>query len=150
MLVLPNAWDVASARVFVDCGFPAIATASWAIAAAHGYEDGENIPRAEMLEAVERIARSVDLPMSADLEAGYGDPVDTARLAWEAGAVGMNFEDKLRPTEEHADDVRAIKDAVPKLVLNARPIEPSKPRRNAAGLPGAPARGAATPTGPRV
>jgi 2-methylisocitrate lyase-like PEP mutase family enzyme len=120
LLVLPNAWDVASARIFADCGFPAIATASWAIAAAHGYADGENIPRDEMLAAVERIARSVDVPVSADLEAGYGDPVGTARLAWEVGAVGMNFEDKLRPEEEHAADVRAIKDAVPELVLNAR------------------------------
>jgi 2-methylisocitrate lyase-like PEP mutase family enzyme len=120
LLVVPNAWDVASARVFADCGFPSIATASWAIAAAHGYEDGENIPRAEMIEAVARIASAVDVPLSADLEAGYGDPVGTARLAWEAGAVGMNFEDKLRPPEEHAADVRAIKDAVPELVLNAR------------------------------
>ena len=120
LLVLPNAWDVASARVFADCGFPAIATASWAIAAAHGYPDGENIPRGEMLAAVEQITRSVDVPVSADLEAGYGDPVGTARLAWDAGAVGMNFEDKLRPMEEHAADVSAIKDAVPELVLNAR------------------------------
>ncbi len=120
LLVLPNAWDVASARVFAAAGFPAIATASWAIAAAHGYEDGERIPRAEMLAAVERIAGGVDVPVSADLEAGYGDPVGTAKLAWEAGAVGMNFEDKLRPIEEHAADVRAIKRAVPELVLNAR------------------------------
>jgi 2-methylisocitrate lyase-like PEP mutase family enzyme len=120
LLVLPNAWDVASARVFVGSGFPAIATASWAIAATHGYPDGENIPREEMLAAVERIARSVDVPVSADLEAGYGDPVGTAGLAWDAGAVGMNFEDKLRPPQEHAADVRAIKEAVPELVLNAR------------------------------
>jgi 2-methylisocitrate lyase-like PEP mutase family enzyme len=120
MLVLPNAWDAASARIFVDAGFPAIATASWAVSAAHGYEDGEKIPRAEMLTAVEQIARAVDVPVSADLEAGYGDPVGTARLAWEAGIVGMNFEDKLRPVEEHAADVRAIKTAVPELVLNAR------------------------------
>ncbi len=120
LLVLPNAWDAASARVFADAGFPAIATASWAVAAARGYEDGENIPREEMLTAVERIVRAVDVPVSADLEAGYGNPVGTARLAWEAGAVGMNFEDKLRPVEEHVADVRAIKEAVPELVLNAR------------------------------
>ena len=120
MLVLPNAWDVASARLFADCGFPAIATASWAIAAAHGYPDGERIPRAEMIAAVAQIADSVDVPVSADLEAGYGDPIGTARLAWEAGAVGMNFEDAMRPVEEHVADVRAIKHAVPELVLNAR------------------------------
>jgi 2-methylisocitrate lyase-like PEP mutase family enzyme len=120
LLVLPNAWDVASARVFVDVGFPAIATASWAIAAAHGYEDGENIPRDEMLGAVEQIVNAVDVPVSADLEAGYGDPIGAARLAWEIGAVGMNFEDKLRPVDEHAADVHAIKGAVPELVLNAR------------------------------
>ena len=120
MLVLPNAWDVASARLFVDCGFPAVATASWAIAAAHGYPDGERIPRAEMIAAVAQIADAVDVPVSADLEAGYGDPVGTARLAWDAGAVGMNFEDAMRPVEEHAADIRAIKHAVPELVLNAR------------------------------
>jgi len=118
--VLPNAWDVASAHVFAEAGFPAIATASWAIAAVHGYPDGEQIPRAEMLAAVERIVRNVDVPVSADLEAGYGDPVGTARHAWDAGAVGMNFEDALRPVEEHAADVRAIKQAVPELILNAR------------------------------
>ena len=106
--------------MFAEAGFPAIATASWAIAAVHGYPDGEQIPRAEMLAAVERIVRNVDVPMSADLEAGYGDPVGTARHAWDAGAVGMNFEDALRPLEEHAADVRAIKQAVPELVLNAR------------------------------
>jgi 2-methylisocitrate lyase-like PEP mutase family enzyme len=120
LLLLPNAWDVASARLFVETGFRAIATASWAIAAVHGYPDGEHIPRDTMLAVVERIAGGVDVPVSADLEAGYGDPVGTARLAWKAGAVGMNFEDKLRPTEEHAADVRAIKKAVPELVLNAR------------------------------
>ena len=60
------------------------------------------------------------MPVSADLEAGYGDPVGTARHAWDAGAVGMNFEDALRPVEEHAADVRAIKQAVPELILNAR------------------------------
>ena len=118
--MLPNAWDVASAHVFAEAGFPAIATASWAIAAVHGHPDGEQIPRAEMLAAVERIVRNVDVPVSADLEAGYGDPVGTARHAWDAGAVGMNFEDALRPLEEHAADVRAIKQAVPELILNAR------------------------------
>src|SRR5439155_18409522 len=120
LLVLPNAWDAASARVFAACGFPAIATGSAAVAEAHGYPDGERIPRRLMLAAVERIARAVDVPVTADLEAGYGDPVGTARAAWEAGAVGMNFEDALRPAAEHAADVRAIKQAVPELVLNAR------------------------------
>jgi 2-methylisocitrate lyase-like PEP mutase family enzyme len=120
LLVLPNAWDAASARVFAACGFPAIATGSAAVAEAHGYPDGEQIPRELMLCAVERIAGAVDVPVTADLEAGYGDPVGTARAAWEAGAVGMNFEDALRPPAAHAADVRAIKEAVPELVLNAR------------------------------
>lgn len=120
LLVLPNAWDAASACVFAACGFPAVATGSAAVAEAHGYPDGERIPPELMLAAVERIARAVDVPVTADLEAGYGDPVATARAAWAAGAVGMNFEDGLRPAEEHAADVRAVKAAVPELVLNAR------------------------------
>jgi 2-methylisocitrate lyase-like PEP mutase family enzyme len=97
ILVLPNAWDVASARVFEDAGFPAIATTSGGIANALGYPDGQHIPRDEMLAVVRRIAESVAVPVSADMEGGYGATpeavADTARQAISAGAVGMNLED---------------------------------------------------------
>jgi 2-methylisocitrate lyase-like PEP mutase family enzyme len=120
LLVLPNAWDVASARAFAAAGAVALATTSGAIASVHGYPDGEQIPRELMLSSVARIVASVHVPVSADLEAGYGDPVDTAQLAWEVGAVGVNFEDRAGPVDEHVAPVRAIREAVPELVLNAR------------------------------
>src|SRR5205085_1277171 len=72
MLILPNAWDVASAKIIEQAGFSAIATTSAGVAWSLGYADGQRIPRDEMLRAVERITRAVDLPVSADLEAGYG------------------------------------------------------------------------------
>lgn len=92
-LVLPNAWDVASARIFEEAGFPAIATTSAGIANALGYADGQRIPRAEMLDMVARIARATRVPVTADMEAGYGDAAETARGVIEAGAVGFNLED---------------------------------------------------------
>src|SRR5450631_1882433 len=92
-LVLPNAWDVASARIFESAGFPAIATTSAGIAFSLGYPDGEKITRAEMLAVAGRIARAAALPVSADVESGYGDPVETAKAAAEAGAIGINLED---------------------------------------------------------
>jgi 2-methylisocitrate lyase-like PEP mutase family enzyme len=96
-LVLPNAWDVASARIFEEAGVRAIATTSAGVAFALGYPDGQRIPREEMLSAVERIASKVKVPVTADLEAGYGErPEDGARTAQgaiEAGAVGLNLED---------------------------------------------------------
>ena len=72
-LVLVNAWDAVSARVVADAGARAIATASWSIAAARGYEDGEQIPLDEMLDSVRVVARAVELPVTADLERGFGD-----------------------------------------------------------------------------
>ena len=125
ILVLPNAWDVASAVALAAVpGVRALATTSSAVARSHGYEDGEQAPRDEMVDAAGRIARAVAIPVTADLEAGYGDPVGTARLAWEAGIVGMNFEDSpggvLRDVREQAELIREIKAAVPELVLNAR------------------------------
>src|SRR5437016_9721149 len=97
LLLLPNAWDVASARIFEDGGFAAIATTSAGIAFTLGYPDGERVSRQEMLTAVERIAAAVRVPVTADVEAGYGNrPEDaalTARAVTEAGAVGMNLED---------------------------------------------------------
>ncbi len=128
-LVLVNAWDAASARVVASApGCAAVATASWSIAAAHGYPDGEQIPRDEMIAAVGLIARSVDLPVTADLERGYSDAGETIALAIEAGAVGCNLEDSdedaLRPTEEHAARVAAARANGEELdvpvVINAR------------------------------
>jgi len=120
ILVLPNVWDVATARIFERLGAPAIATSSAAVAWALGYPDGEAIPQREMLDWVARIARAVDLPVTADLEAGYGDPGGTARAALEAGAVGLNLEDANVPLEQHVEAVRAVRAAAPEIVVNAR------------------------------
>jgi 2-methylisocitrate lyase-like PEP mutase family enzyme len=121
VLVLPNAWDAASAVIFERAGFPAIGTSSAGIAFALGYPDGQRISRAEMIEVVGRIARAVRVPVTADVEAGYGDPVETARAVWSAGAVGMNLEDTDDSgTLDTAAAVRAIRAAVPGMVINAR------------------------------
>src|SRR5258708_34896361 len=97
MLLLPNAWDVASARILEECGHPAIATTSAGIAYSLGYSDGQRISRGQMLEGVGRIARAVRIPVTADLEAGDGttvkDMAETVKAAIEAGAIGMNLED---------------------------------------------------------
>lgn len=135
ILVLPNAWDVASARIFEIAGFGAIATTSAGVAFTLGYPDGQKIPREEMLARVGRIARAVNVPVTADLEAGYGirpeDAARTAREAIEAGAVGMNLEDAAddgaQPLVElplQLEKIRAVREAALKtgvlLVLNAR------------------------------
>ena len=125
ILVLPNAWDVASAKQLAALpGCRALATTSAAVARSLGWEDGEQTPVEEMLRANERIAAAVDLPVTGDLEHGYGDPVGTARRAWDAGLVGINFEDSTDdgyvPIEEQVSMIRAVRDAVPELVLNAR------------------------------
>jgi 2-methylisocitrate lyase-like PEP mutase family enzyme len=93
ILVLPNAWDCASARVFEQAGFPAIATTSAGIAFSFGYSDGERIPQDWMLTAVKRISGCVSVPVTADLEAGYGDVAKTTAGLIAAGAVGLNLED---------------------------------------------------------
>jgi 2-methylisocitrate lyase-like PEP mutase family enzyme len=125
LLVLPNAWDVASAVALAAVpGVRALATTSAGVARSLGFEDGEQAPRDEMVRAASRIAAAIAVPVTADLEAGYGDPVGTARAAWDGGVVGMNFEDSpggtLRPAEEQASLIRAIRTAVPELVVNAR------------------------------
>ena len=135
ILVLPNAWDVASARIFEDAGFPAIATSSAGVAFSLGYPDGQKIPREEMLAAVRRIAEAVEVPVTADVEAGFGstpeEVADTAREVIAAGAVGMNLEDGAEEKPDFLVDVsrqneiiRAVLEAaattgVP-FVLNAR------------------------------
>jgi 2-methylisocitrate lyase-like PEP mutase family enzyme len=124
ILVLPNAWDVASARIFEATGFPAIATTSAGVANSLGYPDVERIPRDEMIGIVKRIARSVSVPVTADVEAGYGDPVGTARAVLDAGAVGMNLEDSSidGSLADLAAQVRIIQQirAAADIVINAR------------------------------
>ena len=97
VLILPNAWDVASARIFEDAGFPAIATTSAGIAFSLGHPDGQRIPREEMMARIARITRAVHVPVSADVESGYGatpeDVARTTRELIEAGVIGMNLED---------------------------------------------------------
>ena len=125
ILVLANVWDVASAHAVeaVD-GVRALATASHSIAAAHGYEDGENIPLDLHLGMVERIVSAVDVPVTMDFEAGYGDAGETARRAIDVGVVGGNLEDQLKPLDEAVAAVEAVlragRDAGIDFVLNAR------------------------------
>ncbi|WP_439678366.1 isocitrate lyase/PEP mutase family protein [Embleya sp. MST-111070] len=93
-LVLPNAWDVGSARAVVDAGFPVVATTSNAIAAAIGYPDGEGAPSREMMFVARRIAASVEVPVTVDVEAGYGmTPEDLVELLCRIGVAGCNVED---------------------------------------------------------
>lgn len=125
LLVLVNVWDVASAtRVAAQPGCRAIATASHAIAASYGYEDGENIPVELMLDMIGRVAGAVELPVTADLEAGYGDVAGTVRRAIAAGAVGGNLEDEMRPFDEAVAAVRTACESAASegvaFVLNAR------------------------------
>lgn len=109
LLVLANVWDVASARAVAAVeGTTAIATASHAIAAAHGYPDGEQIPLDLHLATVERIVAAVALPVTADLEAGYGDPGETARRAIALGVAGANLEDELLPVMDAIAAVEAV------------------------------------------
>ncbi|MGY2004617.1 isocitrate lyase/PEP mutase family protein [Blastococcus sp. SYSU DS1024] len=125
VLVLANVWDAASARAVADTeGTGALATASHAIAAAHGYEDGERIPLELHLDVVRRIVAAVELPLSMDMEAGYGDPGETTRRAIGAGAVGGNLEDGTRPLDEAVAAVGEVlaagRAAGVDFVLNAR------------------------------
>ena len=126
LLTVVNVWDVISATVVADVpGTKALATASHSIAASHGYEDGENIPVEEMIAAVGRIAAATTLPVSADLEGGYGNAPETIRRAIGVGIVGANIEDQMKPLAEAAAQVEAIMKAaaaegVPDFVLNAR------------------------------
>ncbi|HET8713781.1 MAG TPA: isocitrate lyase/phosphoenolpyruvate mutase family protein [Gemmatimonadales bacterium] len=133
MLVLPNAWDAGSARIFVEAGFKALATTSAGIAFSLGYPDGERISRDQMLAAVQRITRRIDVPITADMEAGYGispeDVAETVRRVIDAGAVGMNLEDRIDgkqlidfpPAVERVRAARAAAESAGiAFVLNAR------------------------------
>jgi 2-methylisocitrate lyase-like PEP mutase family enzyme len=130
-LLLPNAWDVATARAVVAAGFPVVATTSGGVAAALGYEDHEGAPADEMLAAAARIARGVDVPVTVDAEAGYGmEPAELVAALRSAGAAGCNLEDSdyaagsLRDPDRHAEWLSAVRQAASEdgypLVINAR------------------------------
>lgn len=130
-----NAWDAASARVFESLGFPAVATTSSGIANALGYPDGQKIPVDEMLTVLGWITRAVSVPVTADIEAGYGrtidDAVSTVKRILDAGAVGFNLEDSpgedgepLLDVAFHVAKIRALRAAADatgiRAVINAR------------------------------
>src|SRR5690242_18796023 len=135
LLLLPNAWDAMSARVFVAAGFDAVATTSGGVAWSLGYADGEQAPWTEVVAATARIVRAARVPVTADIEAGYGEtPDEVMRSVAEiikAGAVGVNLEDgalrgpvPIRSLADAADRIRAAREAargaaVP-IVINAR------------------------------
>lgn len=125
VLQLANVWDVVSAKVIAGLpGTTALATPSHSIAASHGCEDGEHIPVATMIEAVGRIAAATDLPVSADLERGYGNPGETIRRAVGVGIVGANIEDQMLPLPQAVARMKQAADAGVAegvdFVLNAR------------------------------
>jgi 2-methylisocitrate lyase-like PEP mutase family enzyme len=130
-LLLQNVWDVASARAVASTGAPAVATTSAGVAEALGYDDGEAMPAEVALGAVARIAAAVDVPVTADMESGYGISADQlVEALLDAGAVGCNIEDTdhaagaLAPLEEQAARLGALRDAASRqdvdLVINAR------------------------------
>ncbi|MBV8937458.1 MAG: isocitrate lyase/phosphoenolpyruvate mutase family protein [Alphaproteobacteria bacterium] len=135
LLLLPNAWDAMSARVFAAAGFEAIATTSGGVAWSLGYADGEEAPWREVVAATARIVRAARVPVTADIEAGYGETTDAVMRSVaeiiEAGAVGVNLEDgvlhgpvPIRSLADAADRIRAAREAakaaaVP-IVINAR------------------------------
>lgn len=109
LLKVVNVWDAISARVVSEVeGITALATASHSIAASYGYEDGENIPVELMIEAVGTIVSATELPVTADLEAGYGNPGETTRKAISVGVVGANLEDQMKPLPEAVAAVEAV------------------------------------------
>jgi 2-methylisocitrate lyase-like PEP mutase family enzyme len=130
-LLLPNAWDVATARAVVEAGFPVVATTSWGVAGALGYADEERAPADEMFAAAARIARGVEVPVTVDAEAGYGmGPAELVAALQNTGAAGCNIEDSdhtagsLRDPDQHAKWLRAVREAASAedypLVINAR------------------------------
>jgi 2-methylisocitrate lyase-like PEP mutase family enzyme len=134
LLVLPNIWDPIGARILEAKGYPAIATASAAVSASLGYEDGEKINRSTLIDILGRIALSVDVPVTADIETGYGESLSelelTAEQVIESGVVGVNIEDSLengaglRAIEEQCRRISTLRQIANRhgahLVINAR------------------------------
>jgi 2-methylisocitrate lyase-like PEP mutase family enzyme len=135
ILVLPNAWDVPSARVFEDAGFPAVATSSAALAVSLGYPDGQRIGKDELFTAVKKIASKIAVPLSVDIESGFGatkeELSDTIRRVIASGGVGINLEDisnfetkTLLTTENQVERIKTVKSVANSLgiplVINAR------------------------------
>jgi len=135
LLVLPNAWDAVTARLFVRAGARAIATTSAGIAATLGYPDGQNVPSELMMQAIARIANAVSVPVTADIESGYADSPkelgESMRAVINAGAIGVNLEDATGDTsqplfalEEQIERIRTAREAADNInvpvVINAR------------------------------
>lgn len=134
LLVLPNIWDPLGARLLQHLEFPAVATASAAVSFSLGYDDGQHVTFAAMLDVIRRVAAAVDIPVTADIERGYGETptaiADNVREVVRAGVVGINIEDSigeggpLLPVNEQCERIRAIRrmadrEGIP-LVINAR------------------------------
>jgi len=128
VLVLPNAWDVPSARLFENEGFRAVATSSAGVMVSRGYPDGEEMPRRELLEVVRRIAERISIPLSADIVGGFGrsarDVANTVTRVIRAGAVGINLEDLVPGT-----------DRLVRLATQLRRLDAVKRAAGAAGVP---------------
>jgi 2-methylisocitrate lyase-like PEP mutase family enzyme len=134
ILVLPNVWDALSARLIASAGFTSLATASFSLAAAHGYEDGEKIPFTKLIQVVKEITSAVDVPVSVDFERGYANDLsslaDNIRRLLDAGAIGINIEDRdpngkaLISTTAQCKKLETIREAATKhgvhIVINAR------------------------------
>ncbi|HEY5410266.1 MAG TPA: isocitrate lyase/phosphoenolpyruvate mutase family protein [Caulobacteraceae bacterium] len=128
ILVLPNAWDAASAALMADAGARAVATSSAAVAWAHGYPDGDALPVGKLLATLAEMSRVIAAPLTADIEGGYSDDLDTLSEVIAgvigAGAVGINLEDGRRGPDLHARKIEAARKAADragvKLFINAR------------------------------
>ncbi|WP_292105607.1 isocitrate lyase/phosphoenolpyruvate mutase family protein [Brevundimonas sp.] len=125
LLILPNAWDAGTARLMASLGAKAVATTSAGVAWAHGWPDGDVLPAARLVETARAVAGAVGVPVSIDIEGGYGDDpaavAGTARAVWDAGAVGINIEDGGGAAEALAEKIAAIRAACgPGLFINAR------------------------------
>jgi 2-methylisocitrate lyase-like PEP mutase family enzyme len=120
-LILFNIWDAGSAQAIRTCGAKAIATSSWSVATAHGYEDGEKLPFELVLSNIKRIVASVDLPVTLDMEGGYGQSPeelqDKIAKVIEAGVAGLNFEDQIIGSDalysivDQCERIRAVRAA---------------------------------------
>jgi len=134
LLLLPNIWDPIGARILENKGYPAVATASAAISSSLGYDDGEKIKLSTHTEIIKRIVKSVDVPVSADIESGYSSSIselkDTIKQIINTGIVGINIEDSfenekvLRPQDEQCERIAAIREVAEgmglHLLINAR------------------------------